>query len=74
MIQWWKDNFKWAIWVVGIVWGTFTFAVGHYVSFQETKAEFKSLKEINQLTLQALEKFDARFSKLEDYLLYKDRQ
>ena len=73
-MNWWKDNFSWIKWILGLIWTAFAFGVGLYVSFRETQAEFKALKEINQLTLQALEKFDTRFTKLEDYLLYKEKK
>ena len=74
MIDWWKNNWKWVTPILTAVWTIFVFGIGHYVSFKETEAKLEVATEKIVLLTKIVESFDNRFTKLEDYLLYKDRQ
>jgi len=81
MITWWKDNWKWVTPILTMLWGAFAFAVGHYVSFRETKAEIiaikievQSIKESNGLFYEVVKKAVDDNTTFKNYIMFKENK
>ena len=81
MITWWKDNWKWVTPILTMLWGAFAFAVGHYVSFRETKAEIialtnkiQSMEGTNSLMYEIIKTAVYDNTTFKNYIMFKENK
>ena len=77
-MNWWRDNFSWIKWILGVVWTAFVFGVATYVSFRETQSRIALIEQgLNtkfDMTIRILDNIVKDNEQIKNYILYKEKK
>ena len=74
MNNWWRENFSWVKYILGIIWTVFVFGVSSYVSFRETKSEIKLVDEKISLMIKVMDNIIKDNEQFKNYILFKENK
>ena len=73
-MNWWRENFSWIKYILGIIWTVFVFGVSSYVSFRETKSEIKLVDEKISLMIKVMDNIIKDNEQFKNYILFKENK
>ena len=74
MNNWWRENFSWIKYILGIIWTVFVFGVSSYVSLRETKSEIKLVDEKISLMIKVMDNIIKDNEQFKNYILFKENK